>query len=174
MILTILTKIIAYSTQIASCSNNFRIPVVTLRKGSDAISTILCAGNSVRKLNFSFKPIQKSCSYQLEAKQLPVNSWIIYVSHQKQRKYTAHKEMTPSEFCQFNDLIKNILHFMYGLNLHVYFLSYVCIMPLILLKNHLQSEVFTHYFKKCCRNTIEHNLFKCYSYNNLKTMEHVV
>jgi hypothetical protein len=47
-------------------------------------------------------------------------------------------------------------------------------MSLKLLKNHLQSEAFTHYFKKCCQNTIEHNLFKCYIYNNLKSMEYVV
>lgn len=175
MMLTILAEAIAYRTQVARCANNSGIPIVFVRKRGNAISSFWNA-SSFRKLNLSFNPIYKKGNCRNHKQFIKIRNISRSYTVNSYTNYTKYKEMTPSEFHHFNGFIKSVLHFMYRLNLHVYldFPSYIYIMTFKYLKSHLQNKGFNHHFKKCCRKTIEYKLFKCYIYNNLKSMEYVI
>lgn len=178
MILMIFSRIVTKIIKMICWRSYFSRISYPLRMFTKIVSSNLMMVKSgtigVRNVISGFEPIQKNSSYQLEAKQFPVNSWIIYEGYYKQNKSTAHKEMTPSKFCQFNGFVKSILHFMYGLNLHVYHLSYNCIMALIRLKNHLQKGDIFKLLWKCCSITIDDKLSLCYFYNRLYPMETII
>lgn len=133
------------SSRINSC----RIRTYTYK----ILMAVILGAIYARKPNFSFNPIKKNGSYQLKAKHLPIYCWIRYESHQKQYKYAHHEKMTPNQFCHFNGFIKNILHFMYGLNLHIYSPSYFCIISLKHLKSPLENKEFFNFLSYSCKKS---------------------
>lgn len=120
-------------------------PFIMFTKGvSNSLVIMALRVIDARKLNFCFKPIQRNCKSYRDSYIKPVGrTQFNKKNHSNQSQY--YKEMPPSKLHHFNGFIKNVLHFMYGLIFHVYFLSHVCIMPLKRLKSLLQNEEFFNF-----------------------------
>lgn len=106
-----------------------------------------------RKLNLSFKPIQSNGNCKVTYKYAPIDRRSFDKCNSKTVQQIKDKEMTPSKFHHLKGFIKSVLHFMYGLNLHVFFLSHIAIMAVKLLKNHLLNEEFISFLSYSCKKS---------------------
>lgn len=137
-----------------------------------------------RKLNFSFKPIQKSGNEKISCKYIPIYRRSFNERNKQAMQQIKHKEMTPSKFHHFSSFIKDILQLVYGFNLHTYtcfFLS-IFIIAYQYLKRHLycvsysRRKICQHFFSLALLLVYHHGdkimVFKNYDINIKKPQAH--
>lgn len=114
---------------------------------------IKCIYRIVSEFHFSFKPIQRNSNTKIGYKYSPVNSRSINKGNNKEYQKTEYKEMTPNKLGSLNDLTKSFLHFIDGLNRHIYSPSYPRIIPLKHLKSPLENKEFFNFLSYSCKKS---------------------